>query len=61
MINKKAIWNNTILVSLLLTWNKFGILLVFTTEFEHEFAQTDVLKNFKKTNKEMLLKESFFD
>ena len=43
MINKKDIWNNTILVSLLLTWNKFGILLVFTTEFEHEFAQTDVL------------------
>ena len=59
MINKKDIWNNTILVSLLLTWNKFGILLVFTTEFEHELAQTDVLKNFKKLTKKCFSKSHF--
>ena len=66
MINKKDIWNtinNTILVSSLLTLNKFGLLLVFTIKFEHEFAttiwnstsqvfyRTDVLKNFKKLTK----------
>ena len=76
MINEKDIWNtinNTILVSSLLTLNKFGLLLVFTIEFDHEFTTiiskstsqgfhgTDVLKNFKKLTKIMLLKESFFD
>ena len=74
MINEKDIWNtinNTILVSSLLTLNKFGLLLVFTIEFDHEFAtiiskstshgfyRTDVLKNFKKLTKRCFWKSHF--